>query len=289
MLELGHREHHLFGGIFAQILLVGLLVFAYTQAIRQLNHGREMFTRLQEQLTVARDQMARRPAIPDLAALKAEVGKLKEAFASEADLAAQQSRLERVSREVFNLTGIQIRKTDSPVDSLVFSVEGRSDLEIQLYGLELTGQGNSREVAGLLSVLSGSGQRPMLALATVDLRAVELDSPVAFTLRWLIPVLEGGADHAAGSPPAADTIQWGVREEPFLSPLRHRSALRAPAGQGPALRLTGILWDPSEPACVINKRVLKPGEWVESFQVILITPTAVILQGLDEERVLYLS
>lgn len=291
MLELGRKEHHLFGGIFVQILLVGLLVFAYTQAVRQLNHGREMFTRRQEQLTVARDQMARRPAVPDLSGLQGEVGKLKESFAGESELNSQLHRIERIAQSR-GLKEVQVRKTDVPVDTLTFPMQGRADFEVRLFGLELAGQGSTRGVANLLAALSDSGTQPALSLATLSLRTSEIDAdqPVQFSLRWLVPVLEGvtHAEEAAPARPPAGK-EWGMREEPFLSPVFHSSALRVPGDKQTAFRLTGILWDSATPSCVINKQVRRPGEWVESYQVVLITRTAVVLQGLDQELVLHLS
>lgn len=292
MLELGRKEHHLFGGIFVLIGMVALLVFPYTQAVRQLNRSREMFYRLQEQLAVARDQMARRPATSDLSALQAEVEKLKEKFAAESELDSHLSRIEQTAREEFNLQGLQARRTDLPVDTLAFPVEGRPDFEVQLYGLELAGSGTSPAAAGLLATMAEPGGHPILSLAALELRAAEpeLNQPVQLTVRWLVPVPKGVSwleDVPAARPPVRP--EWGSREEPFFSPLEHSNALRLPAEKQGSFQLSGILWDPAKPSCVINQRVLKPGEWIDSYQVILITPTAAVLQGLDEELVLTLS
>lgn len=292
MLELGRKENHLFGGIFVLIVMVALLVFPYTQAIRQLNHSREMFTRLQEQLTVARDQMARRTPASDTSALQAEVDKLKGNFADPSALDFQLRRIEQAAREGFALKDIQVQKTELPVDTLSFPREGRPDLEVQLYGLELTAQATTRAAAGLAAILAEPNSQPILSLATLELRAAELgaDLPVQMTARWLVPVIEGAprAEAALASPQPARP-EWGNREEPFFSPLAHPSALRLPAEKRSSFQLSGILWDPATPSCVINKRVLKPGEWVESYQVVLITPEAVVLQGLDDEVLLQLS
>jgi hypothetical protein len=50
--------------------------------------------------------------------------------------------------------------------------------------------------------------------------------------------------------------------------------------------LTGLLWDPASPTCLINDTPLRPGEWIEDNQVVLITPHGVLLQGADEEILL---
>lgn len=291
MLELGRKEAHLFSGIFVQILMVGLLVFAYTQAIRQVKHARELYYRYQEQLTMAREQMARQPPGSDPAALQAEVDRIKRRFAAEPDLLREKGWIERVARQEFHLQDLQLRKSEMPVEILTFPMKGRPDFEVQLYGLELTAAGTTRSAAGLLAALAEPELEPILALAALDLRASQAAAaePVQWSARWLVPVVPGPAREEVPLPPPQGTrLDWGNREEPFSSPLQHPSAVRPPAGKGDSIRLTGIVWDPVTPACVINQRVLRPGEWVESYQVVLITPETVILQGLDEEILLHL-
>lgn len=293
MLELGRKETHLFSGIFVQIVLVGLLVFAYTQAVRQVNHGRELYFRYQEQLTMARDRMARRTPVPDLAALQSEVDQLKRHFATEPGLSQEGKWIEPLARDSFHLRGVHMLRTDTPVNLLTFPIEGRPDFEVELYGLELTATGTTRSVAALLATLAKADLQPILALAALDLKSAEpgTDDAVRISARWLVPVVAGPArgGEALVLAPSGVKPDWGDREEPFASPLRHAGALRMPAGKAGSLRLTGILWDPATPTCVINKKALRLREWVESYQVVLITPEAVLLQGLDEELLLHLS
>ena len=291
MLELGRKEQHLMGGIGVQILIVGLLVFAYTQAIRQLNLGKAQAQRLQEQLTVAREQVARQGGKVETAQLRAKVDELRASLVPKSALEPQARRLERLAQQGFGIRDAQVKVGDVPSERISVPWKGRPDFEVQLYSLEMKGAAGSRSVSGLLSSVGGPSFRPCSPLVGMELKASDSagSRPVEFTLRWLMAVSPDSTTSSEETlPPAGPPAAWGWREEPFLSVFTHPTALRVPKERQPSLRLSGILQEETSSTCVINGRALKAGEWVDGYQVILIVRDAVLLEGKGEEILLHL-
>lgn len=291
MLELGRKEQHVMGALGVQILIVGLLVFAYTQAVRQVKLGRELSARFQEQLTVAREQVARQGGRSEVAALQAQVEELKASLAAPDALDVQANRLKRLAAR-FGIRDAQVAAESAPTEKITVPLEGQPDFEIRLHSLEMKGTASTRSIAGLAAAVADPVFKPISPLVGMRLEEAPAgeNQPVKFTLRWLIAVSPGspaGMNQelpSSGTPPA-----WGRREEPFLSPFSHPSALRLSGDKKVDLHLSGILLEGAAPAsCVINQQVLKAGDWVEGFQVVLITPEAVLLEGKEEELLLRL-
>jgi len=294
MLELGKKEQHLMGGLGFQILIVGLLVFAYTQAFRQIKLGRDLSQRLQEQLIVAREQVARQGAHPDSAALQAQVAELKSSLIPRSALEGQARRLEKLAEERFHIRDVHVKGGDAPTEKLSVPLEGQPAFEVHLVTLEMKGKAASRSIAGLLSGVSDPAFRPLCPLIAMELKDTEAveNQPVEFTLRWVVAVStdsSSGPATAALLPSPGRAPAWGWREEPFLSVFGHPNALRIPAEKLDPFHLVGIVYEgTSGPTCIINEEVLKPGDWVKSYQVVLITRNAVLLAGKGEELVLFL-
>lgn len=285
-MESHHRkEMHLLSGLGVQILIVGLLVFAYTQAIRQVKLQRETFHRLQEQLTMAREQKARQGPTPDLALMQAQIQKIRPAFLTPVELAPQLDQIRALAEKDFHLRGTRWKKSDDPADSFAVTVSGRADFKVDLYGLEMEGAGSARSAAGLLASLGPASEPPVFPLQALELKAdpsSSTGSDVQVSCRWFIPVITPLTEDKTAlerKPRAARAPAWGWREELFLSPLSHPNALRVPAEKNASLRLTGILWDPAHPTCVINGKVFRPGEKAGDHLVVLITERAVLLEG----------
>ncbi len=289
MLELGRKEQHLLGGLGVQLLIIGLMVFAYTQAIRQVKLARELSGRLQEQLALARDQLARQGGRSDLDALKAQMEELKGSMASPDGLDDQAGRLERLAAK-FGIQGARVSAEESPTEKIAVPMEGQPDLEIRLHRLEMKGTASSRDIALLVAAVGDPAFKPVCPLVVMELESPTSESgePVDFLLRWLIAVSPGSSGSIEpdllppGTPPA-----WGPREEPFLSPFSHPNALHA-AGLKAPLQLSGILRGKTAPTCVINGQVLRLGDSVGGYQVVLIAPEAVLLEGKGEELLLRL-
>lgn len=288
MLELGHRERNLLSGISVQILIVGLLVFAYTQAIRQFKHQRELFGRLQEQLTMAREQMARVAVTPDLAAVQGQIQALQARFLAVDSVEKEVERIKLLAEKELGLHHLQWERKKEPMNWIYVPISGRDDFEVELVGLEMKGQAPSSSVAWLLASMA---QPPVLPLTELEMtaRSGDADPPVDVSFRWFLPVVASLLEEKKVPPPAPRaTVNpvLGGREEPFQSPLDYPNALRVPPERTPFLRLTGILWDPVHPACVINEQVLRPGERVDRWEVVLITEKAVLLVGPTGELLL---
>ena len=292
MLEPGRREHHLLGGIGVQLLIVALMVFAYTQAIRQLRHRGELKDRLQEQLVLARNQLAKHGHRPDLAALQAQVAELKATLISAQALDEIGNQLEKLAREEYGVQGLQVRVSDRPTQTLTVPLDGRLDFEAHLHSLELSGFTTSRNAAALVSAVGAVSAKLLAPLVGMEMKRpdpTKSDQPVRISLRWLLavsPDSAGSAEIPPMTPPGK--VAWGWREEPFLSPLEHRGALKVPSSELSSLRLTGILWEPGAPTCVINGAVLKPGESVSGSRVVVITPQAVLVEKDGKELLLRL-
>jgi hypothetical protein len=306
MWEFERKERHLLSGLGLQILIVGLLVFAYTQAFRQLKYERSRQLQLQEQLTLAREEVARHAAAaPQRAALEAEVADLRARWVGPDGLAQQAKRIQRQA-EAVRLQDVRVKLSDDPVETLQISRQGRSELTLQLYSVEISGTGTTRELAALLANLSGAGARPLCLFDGLEVKASETAEPtpappVQFTARSLIPVspsdppspepppAQGPVAPEVPPPPAPARVPsaWGPRTEPFLSPLISPGAFRLAPKESLPFKLTGILWDPKDPACLINGNALHVGEKVGPAQVVLITPNAVLLESDGEELLLY--
>ncbi len=292
MLEHGRRENHLLGGIGIQILIVALMVFAYTQAIRQLKNRGEVKDRLQEQLIVARDQLAKHGKRPDLAALQKQVAELKGTLISSEALDTIGAQLEELARTSYGVQGLQVRVSDRPTQTLTVPLDGRLDFEAHLHSLELSGFTTSRNAAALVSAVGTVSAKLLAPLVGMEVKRADpakSDQPVRISLRWLLAV-SPDSDGASSPPPMAapGKIEWGWREEPFLSPLEHRGAVKIPSSEGSFLKLTGILWEEGAPTCVINGVVLKPGESVAGCHVVLITQQAVLVERDGKELLLRL-
>lgn len=297
MLELGRRESQMMSGLWLQILVIGVMVFAYTQAIRQLNHRRDLTTRLQEQLTMAREELVREGSRPDFSRLEVEVMHSKSVFFSRDLIEQKLPLLTTLAQDRFSIQELKVQLAARPVRSIQMALEGRPDLVVELYPLILTGVGTSRNVSGLLANLSRPDLRPLSPLAKMTLQAQDLKEvePVKIHLEWWVAavapaesveeeelqteqspfsLLEG----SSGSRPA-----WGDREELFLSPFVRLSALGKRVKRQSKFQLTGILWDSAQPACVINEEVFLLGDRVGKYTLVLMTPDAILLQGGDEE------
>lgn len=292
MLEYGRRENHLLGGIGVQILIVALMVFAYTQAVRQLRNRGELKVRLQEQLVVARDQLAKHGKRPDLAALQAQVAELKGTLISSEALNELGNRLEKLAREEYGVQGLQVRVSERPTQTLTVPLNGRLDFEAHLHSLELSGFTSSRNTAALVAAVGAVSAKLLAPLVGMEVKKADplkSDQPVRVSLRWLLavsPETAGSAEIPPMAPPGK--VTWGWREEPFLSPLEHRGALKVPSSELSSLRLTGILWDEGAPTCVINGAVLRPGEAASGFRVVLITQQSVLVEKDGKELLLHL-
>jgi hypothetical protein len=291
MLELGRKEQHLMGGIGFNILIVGLLVFAYTQAIRQVKLSKDLSLRRREQLTVAREQVAREGGKAETAKLQAKLEELKSSLVPQNALEPQAHRLERMAQERFGIRDAKVKAGDAPSEKISVPLEGRTAFEVHLYSLEMKGTAGSRGVAGLLSGVGDPSFKPLCPLVAMELQGGDEagSRPVEFTLKWMMAVSpDSTASPGEALPPAGRPAAWGWREEPFRSALAHPSALRVPEGKQASLRLSGILQEEASSTCVINGQVLKAGDWVSGYQVVLITPDAVLLEGKGEELLLRL-
>ena len=283
MLELGRKEQHLMSGIGVQILIVGLLVFIYTQAVRQLNRGKDLSQHLQEQLTVAREKVARQGGKSELAQLQARVADLKGSMVTPDGLVDQGQRLEQLAAERFGIRGVKVTTSELPAEKVSIPLEGQPDLEIRLQALEMKGAAPVRALAGLIVAVGDPGSKPLCPLVAMELK------PQEFLLRWLVAVSPDSTGSVQkGFPAPAALPAWGPREEPFLSPFSHPNALRTPPERKGEFRLSGIVQQDGSSTCVINGQVLKPADWVGGYQVVLITRDAVLLEGKGEELLLRL-
>lgn len=312
MLELGRKEQNLLGGIWLQILVVALLVFAYTQAIRQLHHRREESVRLREQLTMAREEVARQGGRPTLKDLQAEVAALKSSFWAADALNSIRQRLEGLGQAQAAIRELGIQVGQEPV-KILEGPAGLPELGLQFYPLTVSGQGTTQAVAVLLAGFQDPTFRPEAPLRRIHLKALELSGiqPVAFQLEWWVPVARAGGEvaplrrdipgPAAGAaktlegaapsepPSVRPRVSWGNRVEPFLSPFDRRGAIQIPDQKRSEFRLAGIIWDPDYPTCILNDQPLKLGDRLDQYRVVLMTPETVLLQKGEEELFLSLQ
>ena len=295
MLELGRKEPQLLSGIGVQIALVALLVFAYTQAIRQVKLQQELQARLQEQLALAREQVAKHGGKSDLlASLQAQVAEIKSFLITPSELTTQANRLKVLAENQVGVQNLQVKVGTSALETVSVPLEGRPDFVVEIWSLEMTGATTSRNAAGLMERIRGQASKVLCPLVAMELKASEPGSidPVDFSFKWVVavePSPSGSRSEHLEVPSESPQLAWGWREEPFLSPLDHPNALRIPAERLTGFHLTGIVWDPAQSTCVINGEVLKPGDWIKGYQLVLLTRETVLLQGPEDELLLRLS
>ena len=308
-LESEHRERHLLGGLGLQIFMVGfgvLLVFAYTQAIRQAKREGDLRARFQEQLTIAREELGKQPSRSmELAHLQAQVESLRARLLAFDAVAGRAEQIRQIAGAEFGIDAVRVEVSESPVETWDLPMPGGTALQIQLYSLELEGAGTSREIAGLLERLKGSAAEPapFQAMTILELKASEgtgPEKPAHLFLRWLIPatvpsenpepsgaaVSSDGKPAVVSPPPGSGpdaASRWGWRSEPFLSPWVSLEAVRLPPEKRDRFHLTGITADPSGSVGVINGTVLKAGDRFGEYEVEWIGPTGILLQGTEEE------
>ena len=296
MWEFERKEQHLLSGIGVQILIVGLLVFAYTQAFRQLKRERGMQIRLQEQLTMAREEVARRTETSaQVDALEARIKEIQVSWVGPDELAVQVARLKRLAEE-FQVQSVLMKVSEVPTKTLRIAIPGKEDLQIQLHSVEITGSAEPLWIAALLTAVSRAEERPLRPLSDLNLQASSERGPVQVTLRWLVPVSSQSlpkprADEPEAPSPARTEAgiqrkEWGWRLDPFISPFVSPGVLRIPPEELAPYKLGGILWDPENPSCILNGVVLKPGDRVGDAQVVLITRETVLLERKGRELLL---
>lgn len=288
------REHHLLSGIGAQILIVALLVFIYTQAFRNLKMQRELQGRLQEQLTMAREGLARQASgSPDLKVLEARLRELRSGWVASDGLAAEAADLKKTV-QAGRLQAAELKVSEVQAEIIRVPSDGQQELAVQLFPVEMKARGKSRHLAQALSAAADTAgpSRPLAAIEMKRIESADSEEPMECAVRWLIPVIapdfpDKWVSQVPTPPPSGQrrkpALPWGSREEPFLAPWESATAFRMPEEKRAAFRLTGIVLDQEHPSCVINGMALRPGDWVEGYQIIWITPQGVLLNGLGEE------
>lgn len=286
MLELGGRERHFFSGLVVQVLVVALMVFAYTQAGRQVKYRRNQYLQRKEQLAQAQSQ-ATRIQKPDLDRLRAQIGKLEGFLPSSEALAAWADRLEVLARDQYGFRNLQVKvgRLEEPMAASLPQEDLPSPITMR--SLDLQGVASSRDIAGLLIALNDSELKLLCPLEVMELMANGEPPllPVGLHLKWAVATSTASSRRISSGPwpPATPVLKWGEREEPFWSPLTQPRALQISGEVFSRFQLTGISWTGEEPTCVINKTSLKLGDSIQGYQLVLLTPRSVILEKAGEE------
>lgn len=299
-MELQRREQHLLSGLGIQVIVVALLVFAYSQAARQLTAQYQTYLQLKEQVARARDRVARE-GVPDLGPLKAELLEMERSLATPEMLSEGLLRLENIARDRFGFRDIEIKVGPPEKTIRIPRPPNGPDFEVQLISLELQGNCTTRQTAGLLARIGQASLHLVCSLQTMTLTASNPDQPlpVNVRLKWLVAASGSALDaqpptgHSPGfarvTPTASgEAPKWGSREEPFRSPFLNPGAVRMGPQISSRFRLTGILWDSQNPSCVVNESVLKVGDLVQGHRLVLLTPSAALLEGSEGEIILFL-
>lgn len=231
MLELGHKEHHILSGMGVQLLAIGLLVFIYTQAFRQMNARHELYLKMKEQVTQAKAQLAKR-SVPNLGHLQAELLKEMPAYLATPQVLAEWSKqLEDVARDRFDFRHVQVMVGNAPEKVISMPMAGGGQVEVHLYPFELTAEGTSRDAARFLKAIQGYQMKVLAPLSGMELRAGGSDQvkPIVMHLKWLVATAPKAANGKAtprfepilppegveAKPPVELSLEWGPRDEPF--------------------------------------------------------------------------
>ncbi|MBI3615271.1 MAG: hypothetical protein HY211_02020 [Candidatus Omnitrophica bacterium] len=201
--EANRREKHLLGGLGLQVLVVGLLVFVYTQAARQLNYQRGQFLKFQEQLSAAKAQVAKAGS-PDLEKLRAQVAELEGRLAALKTLPELAKTLESSAKERFGFHDVTLMV--GVVEKTVQSdLPDRPAVAANLVGLELKGAASTRETAAFLDSLTSSLSKFLFPLQSMQLeaQAPNQQGPLAVRLKWLVAVSPESESAPTATAPSA--------------------------------------------------------------------------------------
>ena len=231
MLELGHKEQHLLSGMGIQLLVIGLFVFIYTQAFRQMNARHDLYLKMKEQVTRAKAQLANQE-VPDLARVQKELLSQMPVYLAAPDILAEWAkRLEEAARDQFDFRHVELVVGGAPEKVVNFPMAGGPPVEIHLYSFELTSEGTTRDAARFLKVIQGYQMKVLAPLSGIGMEAAAPDGvkPVVLHLKWLVATAPKIADPKATPrfepvlPPeqmeakalAEPFLDWGGRDEPF--------------------------------------------------------------------------
>ncbi len=280
MLELGHREKHLLGAVWLQVALIGLIVFAYTQAVRQLNYQKERQIRLQEQLVMAREQVSKQAAAPqNLEALQDEVSDLRSQMSLLEELPEIGRRVKELGEKKYGLSMLRMKEGDSPVGTLDFPLQDRQNQRIDLYLLDCWGKGSSRQIARFLAHLNHVKFRPLMALVSLNCSGSEEKSEplVEFTAQWVVPISSDASERKPQTPFEDEiSLEWFDRLEPFRSPFQDPSAFAQDLAGFP--RWTGLQLQGEIPLAELNSRWVKPGDRLEDWRILYIGKEGILFQ-----------
>jgi hypothetical protein len=284
MLELGHREKHLLGAVWFQVVLIGLIVFAYTQAVRQLNYQKERQNRMQEQLVLAREQVSKQAAAPKkLEILQDEVADLRSEMIFLNELPEIGQKIQSLAEKKYGLSVLRVKEGDSPVGTFDLPIQDRQIQRIDLYLLDCWGRGSSRQIAGFLAHLNHPDFRPLMTLVSLNCQSSDAGTipPVEFTAQWVVPISSDPAERKP-KPPADYEIsfEWFERLEPFISPLDDPSTFTQDLTGLPrwtAVELQGELLQAE-----LNGRWFKPGDRINGWRILYIGKQGILFQ--DSQR-----
>jgi len=290
MLELSSRERQLFSGLGVQLIVIGLLVFAYTQALRQVNVKRELYLKQKEQVALGRARVEKE-GTPDIDQVRREVLSQWEPYLpGPSGLAEWAQRLEDFAEKEFHFSDPEVKVGSVTEETVPIPVLDGTSLEIQLYPIEMSAVTTAKNLALFLESLRQSKMKLLLPLRTVKLKKSKSTQlfPVAVNLKWWVAVLPEETKRQVEADPQWDlperaALEWGHRRELFSSVFDKASAVKTPKKVRQKLRLSGIVWDQEVPTCVISGAVLKPGDVIDGYRLVVVTPKGVLLQKGEEE------
>ncbi len=289
MMEWGTRERNLLSGLVVQVIFIGIIVFLFTQAVRQLRYQHSEYLELKKQIKACRIQAAK--GKPELVSLETEVSRLKSQFATAQDQNELITRLEFLARKQFGFDDLQVRLSKVP-KKLVKSAGGEEPpLPVETLTLQLDAKTTTRNGAGLLTSLSQGGVGVLCPLRSMQIKTKDLTGtlPVQVHLEWIVPLLALDSAQKEAGPkilPSAQpqpVLSWGLREEPFLTPFLYAGVLKTPVESLKGMRLAEIRWEGVVPACLINGKIVRLNDRIGDYRLVLVTPRAVLLQGEGEE------
>ena len=296
MTEWSRRERNLTSGLMVQVVFVGIAVFLFTQALRQLKYQHSEYLELRKQIKACLAQAAR--GRPDVSSLEAEVARLKDQWASLQEQDQWADRLVSLAQKRFEFDDLKVRLSRMPKKMVKVPSGEEPALPLETLTLQLVGIATTRSGAGLMASVWQMGLGFSCPLRSMTIKATDLKKslPVQFQLEWMVPFLQPqGDEKKEAAKPAKEPVftppalSWGLREEPFLTPFLYTGVLHTPPESLKGMRLMGIQWLETGPVCLINDKVVRLNERVGAYQLVLVTPRAALLQGEEEEVFLPLS
>lgn len=288
MSDTQRRETSLLLGMGIVVAIVAAVFFSMTMAWRQAAQRQARWRELRQQLALAQRQAQEIPAPSARERLAAQAQEVARGFLTVEQVPEVRERLAALAEQSGGaLTWLPTTTPVKPASPL----PGFDDC-YDVLPLVATVEAPYRGIAQFLTRLNAL-DAPLVGVRSVTLTPPAIRSDARPRLKARL-VLETYLWHPGAAPKGGASTAPTVPEPPLMPPDHPEAPWSrdpfdpryAPGPEADGLTLSGILWDPIRPTCLINGMELGLGGTIRGATVVVITPDLVVLRGEAREVVL---